>query len=144
MTTSFPSHYVAQNLQAVAKTIAARGTLGHNRQIFFVQYNGFDNHAELLNAHGGLMANLDADLKAFWDSLVELEVEDEVTLFSASDFGRTLRSNGQGTDHAWGGNAFVMGGAWMAGRSTEPIPMIPSWGSTRGWMLVRTGGCCRP
>ena len=110
LNTSFPGHYVAQDLEAVAKSIAARETLGHSRQIFFVNYTGFDNHPELLEKHGGLMANLDADLKAFWDALGELGVRDEVTLFSASDFGRTLRSNGSGTDHAWGGHAFVMGG----------------------------------
>ncbi|MEM1085349.1 MAG: DUF1501 domain-containing protein [Verrucomicrobiota bacterium] len=122
VSTSFPSHSVAQNLRAVAKTIAARGTLGHNRQIFFVEYGGFDNHAELPIAHAGLMANLDADLKAFWDSLIELGVEDEVTLFSCSDFGRTLRSNGQGTDHAWGGNSFMMGGCVDGGKIFGSYP----------------------
>lgn len=120
--TAFPSHSVAQDLRAVAKSIAARDTLGHKRQIFFVQYNGFDNHGELLNNHEALMTNLDADLKAFWDSLNELGVQDEVTLFSCSDFGRTLRSNGQGTDHAWGGNTFVMGGCVDGGKIFGTYP----------------------
>jgi len=119
---NFPSHHIGQNLKAVAKTIAARNTLGHKRQVFFVEYGGFDNHGELLNSHSGLMANLDADLKAFWDELGAQGVRDEVTLFSCSDFGRTLRSNGQGTDHAWGGNSFVMGGCVDGGKIFGTYP----------------------
>lgn len=116
MNTVFPSHSVAQNLRAVAKSIAARSTLGHNRQIFYVQFGGYDNHGELLGAQEGLLGNLDADLKAFWNSMNELGVQDEVTLFTCSDFGRTIRSNGRGTDHAWGGNSLVMGGCVNGGK----------------------------
>ena len=108
--TVFPSHSLSQDLRAVAKSIAARSTLGHNRQIFFVQTGGYDNHGELLNAHNTRLTDLDAGLKAFWDSMVELGLTDEVTLFTCSDFGRTLRSNGQGTDHAWAGHTIAMGG----------------------------------
>ncbi|NNC89447.1 MAG: DUF1501 domain-containing protein [Akkermansiaceae bacterium] len=108
--TAFPEHSLSENLEAVAKSIAARGPLGHNRQIFFVQYGGFDNHGELLVNHDDRLGNVDQALKAFWDSMVELGLTDDVTLFTCSDFGRTLRSNGQGTDHAWGGNAIVLGG----------------------------------
>jgi len=111
VSTVFPSGGLGSDLRAVAKTIASRGPLGHSRQIFYVQAGGYDNHAELLNTQAGLLGTVDAALKAFWDSLVELGVENEVALFTCSDFGRTLRSNGQGTDHAWAGNTFVMGGA---------------------------------
>ena len=92
--TAFPSHSVGQDLRAVARSIAARSALGHNRQIFFVSFGGYDNHSELLNNHENLLSNLDADLKAFWDAMNELGVQDEVTLFTCSDFGRTIRSNG--------------------------------------------------
>jgi uncharacterized protein (DUF1501 family) len=111
VSTLFPPSGLGADLRAVAKTIASRGPLGHKRQIFYVQAGGYDNHAELLNTQAGLLGTVDAALKAFWDSLVELGVENEVTLFTCSDFGRTLRSNGQGTDHAWAGNTIVMGGA---------------------------------
>ena len=122
LTTVFPSGSLAQDLKAVAKTIAARGPLGHNRQIFFVQHGGFDNHGELLNAHNTRLSGVDEALKAFWDSMVELGLTDEVTLFSCSDFGRTLRSNGQGTDHAWGGHSIVMGGCVNGGNIYGSYP----------------------
>ncbi len=120
--TSFPARTTAQNLRSVTRTIASRSTLGHNRQIFFVEFGGFDNHSELLNNHDNLMSNLDADLKAFWDEINALGMQNEVTLFSCSDFARTLRSNGQGTDHAWGGNAFVMGGCVDGGKIFGSYP----------------------
>jgi uncharacterized protein (DUF1501 family) len=109
--TVFPTTALGQDLRAVAKTIASRSPLGHSRQIYYVQLGGFDNHAELLNTQAGLLRALDAALKSFYDALVELGVANEVALFTCSDFGRTLRSNGQGTDHAWAGNTIVMGGA---------------------------------
>ena len=110
VTTAFPAGSLASKLRAVAKTIAARQVLGHKREIFYVQDGGWDNHGELKETQAGNLAELDGALKAFWDSLGELGVRDEVTLFSCSDFGRTLRSNGRGTDHAWAGNSFVLGG----------------------------------
>ena len=110
VTTAFPQGGLATKLRAVAKTIGARQALGHKREIFYVQDGGWDNHGELLGTQAGNLAELDGALQAFWEALGELGVRDEVTLFSCSDFGRTLRSNGRGTDHAWAGNSFVLGG----------------------------------
>lgn len=109
--TVFPTTALGQDLRAVAKSIASRSPLGHSRQIYYVQMGGFDNHAELLNTQAGLLGVLDEALNSFYEALVETGVENEVTLFTCSDFGRTLRSNGRGTDHAWAGNTIVMGGA---------------------------------
>jgi uncharacterized protein (DUF1501 family) len=111
-TTVFPEGYGhANHLRMVAKTIAARDTLGFSRQIFFVELGGFDNHDTLLQAHGAQLNVLDDALQYFFSLTEELNVSDCVTTFNGSDFGRTLTSNGNGTDHAWGGNYFVMGGA---------------------------------
>ena len=95
----------------VAKTIAARDSLGFSRQIFFVEIGGFDNHDELLINHGSNLKEVNDALRYFNSLLFELNMNDCVTTFSVSDFARTLTSNGNGTDHAWGGNAFIMGGA---------------------------------
>lgn len=111
MQTQFANDQFAQDLRMVADSIAARDTLGAKRQIFFVELGGFDNHDELLNNHGLLMARLDSALSSFYAATEELGVSDCVTTFTISDFARTLTSNGNGTDHAWGGNAIVMGGA---------------------------------
>ena len=111
LTTQFSNNNLSLDLQMVANTLAARNTLGAKRQIFFVQLGGFDNHDELLNRHAGLMNILDTALSEFDSALGELGLRDCVTTFTISDFARTLTSNGNGTDHGWGGNAIVMGGA---------------------------------
>ena len=111
LSTQFRATKASQDLRMVADTIAARETLGAKRQIFFVEIGGFDNHDELINNHGTLMSNIDDALGSFYDATVELGIVDCVTTFTISDFARTLTSNGNGTDHAWGGNTIVMGGA---------------------------------
>jgi uncharacterized protein (DUF1501 family) len=102
---------LAEQFRMVAKTIAARDTLGFSRQTFFVDIDNWDHHDELLVNHATNLTTVNEALKYFNDVLTELNCNNEVTTFSISDFARTLTSNGNGTDHAWGGNAFVMGGS---------------------------------
>lgn len=109
--TPFSLTRLSQDMLMIAKAIKAREILGQKRQIFFVELGGFDNHDELLNNHGLLMSTLDNAMSEFYAATEELGVADCVTSFTISDFARTLTSNGNGTDHAWGGNAIVMGGA---------------------------------
>lgn len=109
--TNFGADYISQSLQMVAKTIAAHSTLGMDRQVFFVNMDGFDNHDEVLVNHGELMNVFDNAIASFWSALGELGMQQQVTLFTMSEFGRTLTSNGNGTDHGWGGNCLVIGGA---------------------------------
>jgi uncharacterized protein (DUF1501 family) len=109
--TVFEVDQVSQSFHMVAKVIAARETLGFERQIFFIRYDGWDHHDELLNNQAEMLTFVNNGLKSFAEVLNELGVFDQVTTFSMSDFSRTLTSNGNGTDHAWGGNVMVMGGA---------------------------------
>jgi len=106
----WPTTPLANQLKMVAKTIAGRGTLGMRRNTFFVNYGGFDHHSNLLNSQAAMLPVIDGAVKAFYETLTALGAENEVVLYSASDFGRTLTSNSQGSDHAWGGNQFVLGG----------------------------------
>jgi uncharacterized protein (DUF1501 family) len=122
--TAFPAGRFAQSLQMTAKIIAARNTLNMSRQIFFIGVGGFDTHDTQLTAHSGLMGGLDAALNAFYNATVELGVADKVTTFTASDFGRTLTSNGDGTDHAWGGHQIILGGAVQGGDIYGTIPSM--------------------
>ncbi len=110
-TTVFAEDDLSERLNMVARTIAARDFLNVTNQTFFVQLGGFDTHDNFLLEHGDLMSKLDAGLKSFYDALVELGIENDVTTFTISDFSRKLVSNGNGSDHAWGGHAIVMGGA---------------------------------
>ncbi|MDF1695101.1 MAG: DUF1501 domain-containing protein [Saprospiraceae bacterium] len=97
--------------ERVAKTINIREELGMKRQIFFIEYGGWDHHDELLIAQGDMLTEVDNALQSFSLAMEELGLSDKVTTFSISEFSRTLISNGNGTDHAWGGNVFAMGGA---------------------------------
>lgn len=122
VTTVFPQGRLAQSLQMTARMIAARDTLGVSRQTFFIGIGDYDTHGNQLPRHQILMAELDGALKAFYDATVELNVADKVTTFTASDFGRTLTSNGDGTDHAWGGHQLIMGGAVKGGDIYGTMP----------------------
>lgn len=120
--TPFPETRIGAQLKMVAKTISARGILGNKRQTFFVSTGGYDNHDELLNNQNGLLSQLSAALKAFYTATADMGVSDSVTTFTASDFGRTLTTNGRGSDHAWGGNQIVMGGAVNGGHVFGDYP----------------------
>lgn len=109
--TEFSNTNLSQDFKMVARSIAAGQNLDFERQIFFVGYGGWDHHDELLVNQAGKLAQVSAALSEFQAAMEELGLSDKVTTFSVSDFGRTLTSNGNGTDHAWGGNVMVMGGA---------------------------------
>lgn len=109
--TPFSPHYLSQGLQMVAKTIAARNTLGTKRQTFFLTFGGWDHHDELTNNQLYMLGVVNDAIKEFHDVLVEMNMLDQVTTFTISDFARTLTTNGNGSDHAWGGNTIIMGGA---------------------------------
>ncbi|MBC7498912.1 MAG: DUF1501 domain-containing protein [Herminiimonas sp.] len=105
---------LATQLQTVARMIAGRSALGMKRQVFFVSMGGFDTHDFEKTAHADLMAKLAHAIAYFNSTLVTLpggDMSNNVTLFTASDFGRTFTSNGDGTDHGWGSHHFVVGGA---------------------------------
>lgn len=106
---------LAQQLRIVARMIAVAGTLGVKRQVFFVSMGGFDTHDFQNRNHTDLMARLAHGLRYFDTLLGNLNARDKVTTFTASDFGRTFTSNGDGTDHGWGAHHFVMGGAVQGG-----------------------------
>jgi uncharacterized protein (DUF1501 family) len=112
LSTAFPANSsLATQLQTVAKMIAVREQLGMSRQVFFVATGGFDTHDDQLDDQPGLLGNLSASLAAFHAATAELGVAASVTSFTQSDFGRTLTSNGDGSDHAWGGVQLVIGDA---------------------------------
>jgi uncharacterized protein (DUF1501 family) len=111
--TVFPtSNNLASQLKQVAQVIAARSALGIGRQIFFCSAGGFDTHSDQLDTQVGLYSQLSSAMSAFYTSTQELGVANQVTTFTLSEFSRTFQpgSNG-GTDHAWGGHQFMLGGA---------------------------------
>ncbi|HEY9106098.1 MAG TPA: DUF1501 domain-containing protein [Roseateles sp.] len=124
MGTVFDTSSLSAQLQMVAKLIAARQALGATRQVYFVSLGGFDLHDLLVTQHPLLMTQVNDALASFYAATVELGVADQVTTFTASDFGRTLTSNGDGSDHGWGSHHFVMGGAVKGGRFYGTLPSV--------------------
>lgn len=118
----FSDQFVSQQLRAVARTIAARNALQANRQIFFVFQGGHDTHSGQAAGNPSRFAELDSAMGEFSTVMESLGLSDSVTLFTASDFGRTLSINGDGTDHGWGNHHVVVGGAVNGGRIYGDIP----------------------
>jgi uncharacterized protein (DUF1501 family) len=122
--TAFPDTETGKYLRMVARSIGGREALGLQRQTFFVQRGGWDHHSELIKHQKEMLPEISQAVAAFMSALDELHVADQVTLFTASDFGRTLTSNGLGSDHAWGGNHFVVGGAVKGGAIYGKYPSL--------------------
>ncbi|WP_210357729.1 DUF1501 domain-containing protein [Sphingomonas beigongshangi] len=121
----FPSgNSLADQLKMVARMISVSSELGAKRQVFFVSIGGFDLHDNLVAQHPGLIGKVADAMRAFYDTTVALGVADKVTSFTASDFGRTLQSNDDGSDHGWGSHHFVMGGAVKGQRFYGTPPAI--------------------
>ncbi len=129
--TVFPNTTAGNQLKMVARLIAASPNLGLRRQVFFVQLGGWDTHAAQLTnatptsgAHANLLSQVSQAINAFYDETVALGIANQVTTFTASDFGRTYRSNGDGSDHGWGSHQLVMGGAVKGGDIYGKMPTL--------------------
>jgi uncharacterized protein (DUF1501 family) len=111
MTNMLVDNPLAASMQTVARIIAGRGQLGVTRQIFYVQLGSFDTHDNQAVQHARLLTQLGAAFQYFDGLMVGMGLGSNVTAFTISDFGRTLTSNSDGTDHGWGSHHFVVGGA---------------------------------
>jgi uncharacterized protein (DUF1501 family) len=128
LATPFPGGALAAQLRLVARLIAVRQRLGVARQTFFVAHGGYDTHDRQLGDQPRLFAELSQALAAFHGATVELGVDRGVTAFTASDFGRSLTINGDGTDHGWGGHQLVVGGAVQGGEIYGAMPTLVAGG----------------
>ena len=131
LTTVFPATSLGNQLKTIAKLISTSATFGLKRQIFFCQVGGYDLHSGQVDpanaaagAHATLLQQLSQGLNAFYNATVELGVANQVTTFTASDFGRTYSSNGNGTDHGWGNHQLILGGAVRGGDIYGRMPNL--------------------
>jgi len=134
---------LAMQLQTVARIIKVRSALGLSRQIFYCNLDGFDTHGGQLAIQASLLQQLSSAVLAFYQATQELGVDQNVTTFTASEFGRTLTPNGSGgTDHAWGNHHFVIGSGVQGGKFYGQFPLLSLGGSydatTRGSLIPTT------
>jgi uncharacterized protein (DUF1501 family) len=122
LATVFPNTGIGRQLRLVARMIAARSALGQRRQMFFVQHGGYDFHDNLLTDQAARLQEVGDAMGAFYQATEALGVANQVTSFTASDFGRALQHNGRGSDHGWGGHHFVMGGSVQGNRVFGQFP----------------------
>ncbi len=126
------SSSLASQLKMVARLIAAAQNsasgLNPRRQIFFVSVGGYDTHGDQLNAQNNLYVELNNALSAFYAATLQLGVQDKVTTFTSSDFGRTFQTNGAGSDHGWGSHHLILGGAVQGGGIYGRIPVLQAGG----------------
>lgn len=125
MTTAFPNTTLGRQLQQIASIVSVRETLKRSRQVFFASLGGFDTHSNQLNTQQNLLSQVSQALAAFQAATVELGVENSVTSFTLSDFGRTFQPNsGGGADHAWGSHQIILGGAVRGGNFYGTFPTL--------------------
>jgi uncharacterized protein (DUF1501 family) len=141
--TVFPSTSLGQQLKQVAEIIQVSSYLGMSRQIFFCSLGGFDTHGSELETHNSLYPQLSQAVSAFYTATQELGVAQNVTTFTESDFNRTFQpTTTDGSDHAWGSNHMVVGGAVQGGQIYGAFPTFqlggPSDTDTRGRWIPTT------
>ncbi|MBK7880996.1 MAG: DUF1501 domain-containing protein [Saprospiraceae bacterium] len=122
--TQFSDNEFSESLKMIARTISVHQKLGFKRQIFYINFYGWDHHDEVLQNQQDMLTMVSDGLEEFNNAMNELKLSKQVTTFSISEFGRSLPSNGNGTDHAWGGNVFVMGGDVIGSRIFGTYPSL--------------------
>ena len=143
LSTEFSDTNLSLDLKKIAETISVRSHLGANRQVFFVTIGGWDHHDDVLNNQNVMLPIVSNALAEFNDALQEINMHNDVVTFTISDFARTLTSNGNGSDHAWGGNHMIMGGPINGGQIFGDFPSLALDGndlnlSGRGRILPTT------
>jgi uncharacterized protein (DUF1501 family) len=126
LVTPFPSNNaLATQLKQVAQIISVRSALGLSRQVFFCSLGGFDTHSAQIAIQGPLLQQLSDAMDAFYSATVELNVAQQVTTFTMSDFSRTFQpGSNNGSDHAWGSVQMILGGAVKGGDIYGTLPVF--------------------
>ena len=139
--TQFPRDNLGRQVKSIAETIAIRNSLNVSRQVFFAGIGGFDTHSNQVTNLPRQLGRVSDAITALYRSMQEIGLGSDVTIFTASDFGRTLTINGNGTDHGWGSHHFVVGSAVQGKQiygQVPPASLDHSQDSGRGRLIPTT------
>ena len=128
LSATFSAGGLSEALAQVANVISIRDQLGVSRQTFFITVGGWDHHDEVLENQANMLPGISRGLFEFQAAMTEMGIADAVTTFTISDFGRTLTSNGRGSDHGWGGHNLIMGGGLNGGQIFGDYPDLTPGG----------------
>ncbi|MDQ2736831.1 MAG: DUF1501 domain-containing protein, partial [Pseudomonadota bacterium] len=107
----------------IAKLIKNRAIVGGNRHVFLCTLPFGDTHWAQLDQQGAGLHGVGKAMGSFYQAMKALGLSNNVTALTGSDFGRTYSSNGGGTDHAWGNEHIVVGGA-VKTKFTGKYPLL--------------------
>jgi uncharacterized protein (DUF1501 family) len=124
LNTTFSASGLSEALAQIARIVSVSDQLNAPKQTFFITFGGWDHHDDVIPQQETMLPVVSRALSEFHSAMTELGVLDRVTTFTISDFGRTLTSNGKGSDHGWGGNSLVMGGGVAGGNVYGEYPEI--------------------
>ncbi len=113
---------LGHGLRTIARLIQQQARFGAQRQVFYIELHGFDTHGGLVPMHGSLMRKINFALAYFQEQIDAMGLSNQVVTFTSSEFGRTLSTNGDGTDHGWGGLSLVMGSPVVGGEIYGSLP----------------------
>jgi len=145
ITYEFPDTTIGRQLKEAFILINTRETQGLTRQTIFIESDQWDHHRGILELYPSSLEELSTAIAIFQRNLNEKNLQNSVLSFTTSEFARTLRSNGNGTDHAWGGPQFIFGGAVSGGRVVGRFPELALRGSPdlagRGGIILPENSC---
>jgi uncharacterized protein (DUF1501 family) len=138
---TFPNTSIGRQLRTVAGLLQSGGMMGGGEQVYFVPVSGLNPTAQENQMMGGRYRQLSQALSAFRQAMVSVGLDQRVTTFTDSEFGRTLTPNvAHGSDSGWGNHHLVLGGGVRGGEIYGQFPDLTGPRESDGATIPTTTG----